>query len=292
MDVKTLSYFEATCRHQSYASAARELGMTPQGLIGSLQRLSTEIGEPLLLCRHNVVRPTPYGELLLEASRDILNRMDSFWRALNLLKAHRNGVIRIGCVVGSLGVLGEEFFRGFSPEGVQARTLVESEIEERALRGKIDAGELDFGVFFQPPKGDLLGFKVADMNAYLWVHTKDPLSKRKTLGFGDLRGRTLVAYDYEDAGIRPLVMDVAASGVQVKLEFVGEMIRVLERVVQARQLGLTSRLHVDALHVENVVGVPFTDLSFDYYLCYHRDRPLSDIDYGFLDYVHTRVMDQ
>ena len=289
MDIKTLAYFEVTCRKQSYAAAARELGMTPQGLMGALQRLATEVGEPLLLCQHNIVSPTPYGELLLDTSRDVLSRMNSFQKSLALMRAHHNGVIRIGCVVGSLGVLGEDFFDGFSANEPQTQTLVESEIEEQTLYNRIESGELDYGVLFHPPTSDLLGFKVASASSYLWVHTKDPLAKKRSLGYTDLHGRTLIAYDYTNEGVRPLILDIDASGVQVKLEFVGEMIRVLERVIQTRQLGLTSRLHVDALHVENVIGIPFTDLSFDYYLCFHRNRPLSSIDHKFLDYIHSCV---
>lgn len=66
MDIKAFQYFEVVCKHRSIPRAAAELGISSQGLSGSMARLSQEVGAPLLSMGDGMAEPSAYGRVVLD----------------------------------------------------------------------------------------------------------------------------------------------------------------------------------------------------------------------------------
>jgi DNA-binding MarR family transcriptional regulator len=75
-----LAAFEAVVRLGSFTRAAERLHMAQPTVSGHVRKLSDAVGLPLLELRDRRVVPTPAGQALLEAARDIfavLHRADA-----------------------------------------------------------------------------------------------------------------------------------------------------------------------------------------------------------------------
>lgn len=79
--------FEATARHRSVSRAADELNLTQSAVSQRLQRLEAFLGQRLFLRVGHGVRVTGAGELLLETTRDTLDRLR---RGLERIEPYRS----------------------------------------------------------------------------------------------------------------------------------------------------------------------------------------------------------
>lgn len=289
MDVKFFSYFECLCRHRGYAAAAEELGMTPQGLMSAVRRASDEVGEELVTTRHGMVEPTSYGALFTQLSGDVLESVADFKRAVATTRSHERGLVRVGFIIGSLGYFGEGLFDEFNKANDDVQVYLTAELPDDDLQEALLAGDYDFGVMINVSSEQLVRLHVASDYSFLWVREDDSLASRAMLDLPDIDGRTVYAVRYEFGGGSPVIRAFTDARARVDLRDVGEMMRVFERVYAGgHALGFTARHHVEATRGTGVVGIPFARLPFDYYLCYRRDRPLSEGDRKLIDYMKSK----
>ena len=257
-----------------------------------MKRLSEELGEQLVTIEHGVVRPTDYGQLVLDLSNDVERSLADFRRAFEALRFHKNRLIKIGFTVGSLGYFGEGYFDQLNEsqqdEDCAVHTFVDSEIPEEQLQESLLTGNHDFGVLLNVTSGDLMRIHLVSDFSFIWVRHDDPLANKNMIDLDDLDGRTVYAFDYDANGYGPMLQSLTSQHVRLDLRFIGEMMRVFEYAYSGKAVGLTTRQHVEAVQGTGVVGVPFARLPVDYYLCYQRDRALSDGDRRLIDYMCRR----
>lgn len=293
MDIKVLRYFETLCECRSIAKAAAELGITPQGLTSAVKRIQHELGERVVKQEGGTVAPTEYGRLLLELARDVNGSVDRFRRAFSAMQSHMHRLIKVGCVIGSIGYLGSGFFDSFNEErlggdGPGAQVLVSAEVPDDELQAALLRGDYDFALALNPASDDLVKLQVVDDYSFFWVRDGDPLAGRKALSVDDLAGRRVIAYEITYGGYNPLVRLLAKSSIGVRPTFTGEMMLVYEQALRGRAVGLTARNHVEATEGTGVVGVPFPELPISYYLCWRSGRELTGDEQRLVGYIRSR----
>ena len=283
MDVKAFQYFEAVCKHRSISRAAAELGISTQGLAGSMIRLAQDLGAPLLLTHDGVVEPTVYGKAVLSRAMEINESQLAMRREVAALVAHEQRVIRVGAITGALGYLGENVIEDFNNQAFDAHALVVCESTDGEVCNQLMEGDVDIAILATKPEGAVHSCELVRDDYFIWANEKSRLSRLERISMGDLAGETLALFDLEPKLSDPFVLAATKAG--VRLQFVGELIRVFELVHEGKGLGLTCRNHVDATRGTGVVGVPFDFFDLTYYLCYKLDRKLSPADEAFLRFM-------
>lgn len=82
MDLWQMRYFIQICNDQSFTKAAKSLYITEQGLSKAIKNIEDEFQTKLFECTSKGVKPTIYGELLLDKSQKILIEYDDMVYAI------------------------------------------------------------------------------------------------------------------------------------------------------------------------------------------------------------------
>lgn len=110
-----LAAFEAIVRLGSYTRAAERLHMAQPTISGHMRKLSEAAGQPLLVIEGRQVRPTPAGQALLAATREIfaaLERADDVLNGLGTAVPSRAGFgAGFGAAAGAAARAGAELGR-------------------------------------------------------------------------------------------------------------------------------------------------------------------------------------
>jgi len=93
-----LRLFEAVARHGSVTRAAREVHLSQPAVSIQVKRLEEQVGMPLFDSVGRTLVPTPAGEELLAAGRDILDRLEALDTALDDLRGDMAGPLRVAAV--------------------------------------------------------------------------------------------------------------------------------------------------------------------------------------------------
>lgn len=287
MDTKGYLYLSAIERTRSVPQAARELGMTPQGLARAARRLESELGCALYTGALGASDLTEQGRCVLEHGGAILAEEGRMRRELEAMNAHASNIIRLGCSIGLLGYLGEGVFHAFNEEQ-GCEVFVSDELPDSACEARLVAGEYDYALLTDPPDPTLARVGVVEDYQFVWVSTDDPLAKKAEVTLADLDGRTIYTVNdgYRNTGL--LMQLCAQTGSKPTFRFTSEMIRVYECARAGMGLGLTCRNHVEATsESRKAVGLPLKALPWGFSLCYRRDHVPTPAEARFIDYVRS-----
>lgn len=288
VDVKAFQYFEAVCKHRSIPRAAAELGISAQGLSGSMTRLSQEVGAPLLSMGDGMVEPSAYGRVVLDHAMEINASLLVMRREVETLLAHDRNLVRVGFITGSLGYFGEGLIDEFNDLNANAQALVACEATNAEVLRCLQDGECDIAILAEKPGGKIKASELVYDDYFLWVSARNALSRRQRLSMSDLAGQVLAVFDLEPDLTEPFVLATRASGLDVGIRFVGEIMRVFELAHENRAVGLTCRNHVEATRGTDVVGIPFDLFPLTYYLCRRVDLHVSPVVESFEQFMNER----
>jgi DNA-binding transcriptional LysR family regulator len=288
VDTNVFGYFIAVERYGSYARAARDLGISPQGLSSAIRRLETELGVPLVDTRLGHISLTKYGRYFLEGAR----RMDGDFRemrqGLEAMATHDANIVEVGCALGIIGYLGEDVIERFNATS-NAQALLTDELPDAECERRLLDGSYDVCLMTSPVSIDgLIAVPIVCDYQFLWVSTRNPLSRKDELSVTDLDGQTVVTLR-EGYKSTPAFLQLCDDvGVEVEMRYTSEMMRVYELARAARGLGLTCRNHVEATSDSSAtVGIPFKSLPWGICACYLREKPLSAAAASFVDFLKT-----
>lgn len=290
MDVKAFQYFEVVCKHRSIPRAAAELGISAQGLSSSMARLSQEVGAPLLSMGDGMAEPSAYGRVVLDHAMEINASLLVMRREVETLLAHDRNLVRVGFITGSLGYFNEGLIDEFNDIASNAQALVACEATNAEVLRCLQDGECDIAILAERPDGKIKASELVYDDYFLWVSTKNALSRRQRLSMDDLAGQTLAVFDLEPDLTEPFVLAARSSGIDVGIRFVGEIMRVFELAHENRAVGLTCRNHVEATRGTDVVGIPFDLFPLTYYLCRRVDLHISPAIEAFERFMNEKKM--
>lgn len=289
MDTKVFAYFLAVSKYRSFARAAHELGISPQGLNSSMRRLESELGVPLFNDMYGTGELTDYGELFLEYARQIDGSLRDMRRGFDVMLAHSRNVIKLGCSIGVLGYLGEHVIDEFNKASEDAQVLVNGEEPDVRCERSLSEGAYDLALLVNPASTEFVTVSLVEDYQFFWINTKNRLSEKAQIGLEDLDGQTIAMVDDEFKNTDLFIRLMEERGVHADVVFTGEMMRVYEYARSGQALGLTCRNHIEATSESlRTVGVPFKDLPWGVSLCYRRDHTLTESEARFVEHLRAR----
>ena len=130
MNLAQLEYFEAVYARRSYATAAKDIPMSHQGLLKSMVALQGELGVPLFCTAEgsSTVAPTSYAEAFHAFAVDVQARQSALETEFERISRAGN-TIRLGASTGVLGLLGIGFLGTFR-EGNPQIDVIEEEVAD------------------------------------------------------------------------------------------------------------------------------------------------------------------
>jgi DNA-binding transcriptional LysR family regulator len=221
MELRQLRYFIAVAERLSFSKAAEELHITVPPLSRQIRQLEDEFGVRLFERDRRHVALTDAGRTLLREARALVVQTDRVSECVRLAKCGESGLVRLGIAPG----LGEHVSRVLVAHaklypavevqyqemlsGLQAKPLLEGEIDVGFVRCALDSLQLDAEILFEE-------------KFVVHVSRTSPLAKRRSLRIRDLAAETLLLpnrrfcpamYDktlelYAQAGIPPNVLPV------------------------------------------------------------------------------------
>lgn len=287
METRCYLYLSTVERCRSVPRAAKELGITPQGLARAVRRLEEELGCPLYTGALGTSDLTEQGRCVLEHGQAVLAEEHSMRHALDAINAHTANIIRLGCSTGLLGYLGEGAFEGFNREG-GCQVFVSEELPDSECEARLSQGEYDYALLVNPPDPSFAAIPIVEDYQFIWASRDDALAAKSELDLTDLDGRTVYTLndDYRNTGA--LLQLCAEVGARPRFRFTSEMMRVYECARAGMGLGLTCRNHVEATaESQKTVGLPLKALPWGFSLCYRRGHVATADEARFMDYMRS-----
>ncbi|MEU4420947.1 LysR family transcriptional regulator [Actinoplanes sp. NPDC024001] len=195
MRLEQLEYLAAVTRHGSLRRAGEHLHVSQSAISEAISSLERELGVPLLERHRSGARVSREGRDLLPLMTEILAGVAQL-RAAAQDHARTNRTIRVGTVNAGTSALlvptVREFGAGHPSTTVDVATMLQSEIQESLLAGRLDVGLVN--VF---PGDDIpaaLSRTVLLRGApVVCCRADDPLAGQARVSVDDLRARPFVA---------------------------------------------------------------------------------------------------
>ena len=292
MDAKIFTYVVALSRCGSYSQAARELGITPQGLNGAVKRLESELGVPLVGQTEGSVSLTEYGRFFVDRAQVIADEIESARNGIAAMRSHLNNVVRLGCAIGMLGYLGEDIVDRYNEQS-GAQVMLAGELPDTVCEQRLLDGAYDVCLITAPVlRRGIISTPIVRDYQFFWVSRSNPLSKLDEIRLADLDGQTVCTLrdDYKSTDV---FLDLCRqAGVHVRMRYTTEMINVYEHARTGDALGLTCRNHVAATADSQLtVGRPFKSLPWGIVACRPSDATPSEATLQFVEYLRAMSRD-
>jgi len=150
--LQQLRLFEAVARLGSYTKAAKELYLTQPAVSIQIKRLETHVGSPLLEQMGKKIFQTAAGKIMYQASRDILNRLDTLQTSMEEFQGEIKGPLQLSVVSTAkyfLPKLLGEFLQEYPDVKPKLKFTNRARVIER-----LENNEDDFSIMGQVPQND------------------------------------------------------------------------------------------------------------------------------------------
>ena len=116
MNSDQIRYFQLAYHERSFSAAARQVPCSPQGLAKSIHALEKELDASLFTIDETtgLPHPTEFAHALFEFCAVYDSNLRLLHEEFEAIRGSEHHVIRLGCALGIVGVLGSEFFSTFS----------------------------------------------------------------------------------------------------------------------------------------------------------------------------------
>lgn len=293
MDSKVFGYVVALADTGSYARAAKQLYITPQGLASAIKRLEAAVGVPLFKGDHEGTVLTDYGRVFYRFALSFEQGYESTMEEIEKLRRKESKSILVSVSTGLFNVIPREVLLGFNET---ARTGAHVEISRTMVDYDCESCLLDkacdFALLNNPIDHRMLSSVPLHKDTmFLWLSADSPMAAWPSVTSADLEGMHLVCLAPDEyVTSRNLVAKLAGPAVGCTLYPVDEMIEVLELAMRRGIAAVAVRSHVDAFPNEGYVGVPIEDLTWGFSVAYRQDRDLSSWDQEFLSFLSSHAL--
>ena len=267
--------------------AAAALGTSQPTLSRALARLEAELGVRIFERVPTGVEPTPDGELVLEAARDLVARHDRLRATLADRLDPDTGIVRLAFLDSMATTLVPRLLRTFHAEVPGAKVVLSQE-PAHDIRRDLDRGAVELGLTLEQ-SADYGWLPVQRERLVVVVPPTHRLRQRKRVELSELADDELVTTP-PGFGYSSLVQGLLAeAGVSMRISFESADLATIEGLVSAG-LGVA------------VVPEPFAGLtgsvglalasqgaSRTIGLTWRTDRPLAPPAQRFLDFVGART---
>lgn len=196
MELRHLRYFTAVAELRSVRAASEQLHVTQPAISRQIQDLEESIGAALFERTPRGLRLTPAGQAYLEATREILARVDAANRLARRIAEGVQGHLRIGFVENAAwsGVVSDALhaFEQAAPHiALELMPMNTPEQLEAISAGRLDGGFCyRFGTL---PEG-IASVRILEQNVVLAVPAAWPLASQASVAAADLAGKPFIAF--------------------------------------------------------------------------------------------------
>ena len=285
MNSEQLHYFELVYELHSYAAAAREVPMSPQGLTKALRALQTELGVTLFeLDDAGMPMPTPYAAELHEYAEVTRSNRRLLNEAFRRIAGDERYELRLGCSLGVIGALGPDFLEGFHSLHPNIHVSYWETNDELCDRGLAD-GSYDLALAVTPIAEGLVSDLLYECPVYYWVNAADELADRETLRLEDLAGYDVAVPGEGFKCYELLKRETARRGIELGHIFeMSEIFHLYEFAAAGRGVGFTARHHVSRSifdHDESVRAIPVEGMVWGFGIERLATHALTDSEQAF-----------
>ncbi len=232
MHLETLKVFCDVVETKSFSTAASQNFVTQSAVSQQVRMLEERYGRRLLERTRGNVQLTPAGEVLYQASKEIVQRYQEMESLLQASAKVVGGTVRVA-TVHSIGLYElssslKRYLKAFPQVHLQLEYSRSSKIYEDAFRGNIDLGIVAYpsrrpGITILPFRQDRL---------VLVAPPTHPLAKHKQVSLKKLAGEPLVGYERDIPTRRETDRMLRRYGVEVRYVMELDNIETIKRVVE------------------------------------------------------------
>ena len=190
MELNQLQQLIAIADDSVLSHAAEKLHISQSALTRSIQRLEDELGLPLFERTKNSMKLNEAGKLVVRHARHVLKDADTLLASLDAYKKRHLALHIVTCAPAPLWKLTAELSGQFPdihitsemPDEIALVSLLLTEKASLAIvRQEIQTDSIDSIPFI-------------DEQLYMQIPLSDPLSRKKSIHFSDLRGKEIREY--------------------------------------------------------------------------------------------------
>ncbi|MBV7272087.1 LysR family transcriptional regulator [Clostridium sp. PL3] len=289
-----LFYIDAILKHSNYGKAAKSLYISQPYLTQVIKRIETQLNCELISRSKLPYRLTEQGKIYYQYLTSMENNYAKLLREISAVSDIDNKVIRIGV----LPSLGTYLLPLFLPKFLNTHPNCRIELSE-ALPEKNEKltqnGELDFWI------GQNSRNISPNLNSISWgrhrylaiiprccdLYQKDvAIIKEGTIDINKLLCQKLILTAKGSAIRKQIDQLLSLYKVEPKIIMESTEINTVHKLAM-NNLGLTfipESVYVKECPSEyNIYQLPIDELSLDYFIAYHSERKLTDIDKDLID---------
>ncbi len=287
MHIETLKVFCDIIESGSFSYAASQNFVTQSAVSQQVRSLEEKYDCRLIERGRAGVKPTPAGQILYTASKEIVRRFVELENRLREIGSVVAGSIRVGTVY-SVGLHElppylTEFLRNYPAVNVHLEYLRSNKIYEDLIEGKIDLGV----VAYPAKRSQIVSIAFRHDELVLIVPPDSAFAKQTKIQVAQLSGQKFVGYERDIATRKASDRILRDHG--VKAQYVLEFDNI-ETIKRAVEIGLGCAI-VPRMTVENEVArgtlrvLEFQEGTFTRPLAiiYKRGRELSPAVRKFID---------
>ena len=232
MHLETLKVFCDVVETKSFSVAASQNYVTQSAVSQQIRMLEEKYGKQLLERTRGNVQLTPAGEILYQASKEIVQRYQDLESRLQDVAKVIAGTVRVA-TVHSIGLYElstqlKRFLKAYPQVQLQLGYSRSSKIYEDALKGGIDLGIVAYpnrrpGITTIPLREDRLVLVVPPTHAF---------AKHRTISTNRLAGEALVGFDRDIPTRRETDRVLRKHGIDPRYVTELDNVEVMKRVVE------------------------------------------------------------
>ncbi|MGW2376659.1 MULTISPECIES: LysR family transcriptional regulator [Kitasatospora] len=225
LDPRLLATLEAVVRHRSFTAAARELGYSAPAVSQQIAELERRAG--LRVLERRPVRPTPAGQVLLDAEQGVRSALAAASVELDAMRAGTAGRIRLGAFASAAAGIVPKALAQLHTAYPDVQVSL-SQLEPEAGYGRLKRGDMDLALSYDydfiplPPPRTLRRTLVARDPVVAVVPAGHHLADRDVIDLASLASETWIAAPEAALRLELLAQIAKTPGFQARLAYEGD----------------------------------------------------------------------
>jgi LysR family transcriptional regulator, hydrogen peroxide-inducible genes activator len=193
MDLDQLANFLKVAETGNFTHAAEQLGMSQPAISRSIQRLESEIGQPLLERKSRGVALTDAGLLLQSRARQVFTILDD--TRLEISDDGHTGRVRLAAIPTIAPYFLPGLLQKFAEKFPDAHVTVQEDTTDHLIK-RLTQGEVDLAILALPINAKYVDIEpLFDEELLLILSINHPLSQKKQIKIDDIEPFAFVMLD-------------------------------------------------------------------------------------------------